>query len=123
MAGNLMSTPTAFTSFAIGSGHSAGGSDYSGGSEVLGIHTGTFTTSAMTVNPYAAGSATFTVGKGLSTTDFVAVMPTSVNTAAFIYDGKISSAGVLTLTGFNSNATAATQGAVVFRWIGLKVAP
>jgi hypothetical protein len=123
MAGNLMSTPTAFTSIAIGSGRSQGGSDYSGGSELLNFSTGTFATSAMTVAPYAVGSATFTIGKGMTTTDFVAVMPCSVNTAAFIYDAKVSSTGVLTLNGFNSFATAATQGAVVFRWVGLKVAP
>ena len=122
MAGNLISTPTAFTSIAIGSGTTSG-SAYSGGNEILNFSTGTFVTSAMTVNPYAAGSATFTIGKGMTTTDFVAVMPCSVNTAAFIYDGKVSSTGVLTLTGFNSNATAATQGAVVFRWVGFKVAP
>jgi hypothetical protein len=124
MAGNLMSTPTAFTSFAIGSGHSAGGSDYSGGSEVLGIHTGTFTTSNMT----AAGgggmdTATFTVGKGLATTDWITVHPLSVNTAAFDYQARISAAGVATLVAINSTNTSAVQGALAFRWLGMKVAP
>ena len=118
-----MSTPAGFTSIKVGSGHSQGGSDYSGGQEVIGIYTGTFTTSAMTVNPYASATSTFAIGSTLTPGDFLAVMPVSTNSAAFTYSAFVSAAGVASLTGFNSNATAATQGAVAFRWLGVKVVP
>lgn len=123
MAGNLMSTPAGFTSIAVGSGTTSG-SAYSGGSEILGVYTGTFTSSKMTCTG-SGGAITLavTVGGGLAATDYFSAHLTSANTAGFSYEARITSAGVATLTAINSNVTAATQDSATWRWVGMKVAP
>ena len=72
MAGALNSSPTGFTSIAVGSGHSVGGGDYPAGTALYASVYTTFNTSVATVVASGVSTQTFTA-TGFGPGDYVGI--------------------------------------------------